>query len=78
MVAEYRANFPDVVEMDSTRAMDLMKDKKIIFIDVRRPNEQAVSMLPGAIPHNEFLENPEAEYTVIHRAGFYPTIAPLP
>ena len=67
MVAEYRVNFPDVVEMDSQRAMDLMKDKKIVFIDVRRPNEQEVSMLPGAIPYNVFLENPEKynEYTKV-------------
>jgi rhodanese-related sulfurtransferase len=69
MVAEYRANFPDVVEMDSTRAMDLMKDKKIVFIDVRRPNEQEVSMLPGAIPHNVFLENPE-KYNDYTKVGY--------
>lgn len=59
MVAEFRANFPDVVEMDSLRAMELMKEQKVIFIDVRRPNEQEVSMLPGAISHIAYLENPD-------------------
>lgn len=57
MVADFRGNFPDVVEMDSLRAMELMQDQKIIFIDVRRPNEQEISMLPGAITHITYLEN---------------------
>jgi rhodanese-related sulfurtransferase len=58
-VAEFRADFPDVVEMGTHRAMELMKDKKVIFIDVRRPNEQKVSMLPGAVTHIAYLENPD-------------------
>ena len=57
MVAEFRGNFPDVVEMDSLRAIELMKDQKVVFIDVRRPNEQEISMLPGAITHITYLEN---------------------
>ena len=57
MVAQYRTSFPDVVQMDSLQAMELMKDKKVVFIDVRRPNEQEVSMLPGAITHEAYLEN---------------------
>ena len=67
MVADYRSNFPDVIEIDSSRAMELMQAKKIIFIDVRQPNEQEVSMLPGAVPHNVFLKNPEkySEYTKV-------------
>jgi rhodanese-related sulfurtransferase len=59
MVAEYRTKFPDVVEMDSRRVMELMKDQKVIFIDVRRPNEREVSMLPEAITHKTYLENPD-------------------
>ena len=59
MVEEYRADFPDVLEMNSRRAMDLMKDKKIVLIDVRQPKEQKVSMLPGAITHMAYLENPD-------------------
>ena len=57
MVVEFRANFPNVVEMDSIRAMELMRDQKVIFIDVRRPNEQEISMLPGAITHLAYLDN---------------------
>jgi sodium/bile acid cotransporter 7 len=57
MVAEFQGNFPDVVEMDALRAMELMKDQKVVFIDVRRLNEQDVSMLPGAITHIAYLEN---------------------
>ena len=57
MVTDFRGTFPDVVEMDSLKAMELMKDQKIVFIDVRRPNEQEISMLPGAITQAEYLEN---------------------
>ncbi len=59
MVAEFRGNFPDVVEMDSLKAMKLMENQKVVFIDVRRPNEQEISMLPGAITHIAYLENPD-------------------
>ena len=69
MVADYRANFPDAIEMDSSQAMELMQDKKIVFIDVRQPNEQEVSILPGAIPHNVFLKNPE-KYTEYTKVGY--------
>jgi len=69
MVVKYRTDFPDVVEMDSRRAIDLRKDKKIVFIDVRRPNEQEVSMLPGAITHKAYLQNPD-KYTDYIKIGY--------
>jgi rhodanese-related sulfurtransferase len=67
MAVKYHAKFPDVVEMDSRRAMELMKDNKIVFIDVRRPDEREVSMLPGAVPLRVFLETPEKydDYTKV-------------
>ena len=69
MVAEYRINFSDVVEMESRQAMELMKDNKLVFIDVRQPNEQEVSMLPGAIPYGVFLKNPE-KYSQYTKVGY--------
>ncbi len=57
MVADFRDNFPDVVEMDSLKAMELVQDQKVIFIDVRRTNEQEISMLPGAITYITYLKN---------------------
>ena len=69
MVAEYRANFADVAEMDSRQAMELLQNEKLIFIDVRQPNEQEVSMLPGAVPYTEFLKNPE-KYNAYTKVGY--------
>jgi rhodanese-related sulfurtransferase len=37
---------PDVLALD--------KDKQVIFVDVRAPEEQAVSMIAQAIPYQEF------------------------
>jgi len=59
MYADYRKSFPGVVEVEPKLVMDLMQKIRILFIDVREPQEQAVSMLPGAIPVKAYLENPD-------------------
>ncbi len=55
----YKKDFPEVQEMTPREAIELTKTGKVIFIDVREPNEQSVSRLPGAITADLFLENPE-------------------
>ncbi|MCM8526793.1 MAG: rhodanese-like domain-containing protein [Lentisphaeraceae bacterium] len=44
-----------------------LKTKKVLFIDVREPEEQQVSTLPNAISEKEFLKNPEQhkELTIV-------------
>jgi len=37
--------------------MQLMREGKAVFVDVREPEEQRVSMLPGAITEQELLKN---------------------
>jgi rhodanese-related sulfurtransferase len=37
--------------------MELVNTGKVVFIDVREPEEQSVSRLPGAITVDSFLEN---------------------
>lgn len=37
--------------------MNLRKNQKVIFVDVREVKEQEVSMLPGALTKEEFLNN---------------------
>ena len=69
MVAEYRVNFADVAEMESRQAMDLLEDEKLVFIDVRQPNEREVSMLPGAVAYTEFLKNP-GKYNEYTKVGY--------
>ena len=57
----------DEVGPRKTSAADRGLEHWFDHIDVRQPNEQEVSMLPGAIPHNVFLKNPGkySEYTKV-------------
>lgn len=77
MYLNYRAKFPEVADIDSSKAAQLATEKNIIFIDARNPKEQRVSMLPGAITARAFLKNTEkyehhlkiAYCTVGYRSG---------
>lgn len=69
MYAEYRRSFPEVSEVSSAQALRLMEEGHTVFVDVREPEEQRVSMLPGAITHEAFLENPSA-YADYHVIGY--------
>ncbi len=69
MAVDIKTKFPDTVEMDARHAIELMKDKKIVFIDVRRPEEQEQSMLPDAITAKTFLENP-GKYKDSKKVGY--------
>jgi sodium/bile acid cotransporter 7 len=58
MYASYKKSFPEVVDISAECALlKLKKGSKIIFVDVRKSSEQAISMLPGAITDREFLKN---------------------
>jgi sodium/bile acid cotransporter 7 len=60
MYEDYKKSFPDVSDISAEEALALSRQSKPMFVDVREPSEQAVSMLPGAITEKEFLKNPEA------------------
>ena len=53
----YKKEFPDVQDVGPQEAMELANTGKVVFIDVREPDEQSVSRLPGAITIDSFLEN---------------------
>jgi len=55
----YKKEFPEVQDVDPQEAMQLSNTGKVVFIDVREPDEQSVSHLPGAISADFYLENPE-------------------
>ncbi len=59
MYADYRREFPGVQEVTPAEAMRLWEKGRALFVDTRRPEEMAVSMLPGAVPQAEFLKDPE-------------------
>jgi sodium/bile acid cotransporter 7 len=54
----YRKEFPGVGEIEPQEAMRLLQEGRAVFIDVREPKEQAVSMLPAAVTAEEFLKDP--------------------
>jgi sodium/bile acid cotransporter 7 len=56
--ADYKKDFPAVEDMLPVEAMSLMNRNRLIFVDTRKPEEMAVSMLPGAITKEQFLQNP--------------------
>lgn len=59
MFANYSEDFPEVPVMTPHTAMEMAKDERAVFVDVREPEEMAVSMLPGAVPAEIFLKNPD-------------------
>lgn len=67
MYGDYKKSFPQVNDIPAERALELVKEAKVLFVDVREPREQEVSMLPGAITDKQFLDNPEAyqDYLII-------------
>jgi rhodanese-related sulfurtransferase len=60
MYADYHSeSFPQVKTLTVEEAERLRREKNALFVDVRSEEEQAVSMLPGAITDAEFREKPE-------------------
>lgn len=56
--AGYKKDFPTVEDILPGEAMQLLNQGRLVFIDTRKPEEIAVSMLPGAITKKQFLRNP--------------------
>lgn len=77
---KYTRKFPDV---EGIKAADLLEDieasRDLVLVDVRKPAEQEVSMIPGAITQKEFESSREsyAGKTVVtyctagYRSGLY-------
>jgi sodium/bile acid cotransporter 7 len=53
----YKRSFPAVQDISAKEAMKRFEAGTVIFVDERELEEQAVSMLPGAIRSEEFLKN---------------------
>ena len=77
MYTEYKQDFPDVRDISPQQAMQLLNQKQVIFVDTRKPAETAVSMLPGAVSEQDFLNHLEqyrdktavAYCTISYRSG---------
>ena len=62
MYASYKKDFAAVTDISPQQAMALLKTDEVVFVDIRKPAEMKVSMLPHAVNQNEFLSHPE-KYT---------------
>ncbi len=55
----YKKDFPEVRDISPLQAMELLDKDQVVFVDTRKPEEMAVSMLPGAVSEKDFLDHPE-------------------
>jgi hypothetical protein len=69
MYMSYKKEFPAVQDVSPREAIQLSDTGKVVFIDVREPDEQSVSHLPGAISADSFLKNPE-KYNDYIKVGY--------
>lgn len=60
MYEKVRASLPGVPELTVDELRQLQSQEKVQLVDVRTPDEQVVSMIPGAITASEFEGNPKA------------------
>ncbi len=59
MYEKARRAFPDIQEVTAEELQNLLREGDIVLVDVRTPEEQAVSMIPGAITARQFEDNIE-------------------
>ncbi len=55
----YKEDFPEVRDISPLQARELLDQDKVVFVDIRKPEEMAVSMLPGAVSEEDFLSHLE-------------------
>lgn len=79
MYDEYRADFPDAPEIDVEELLTLRETQDVLIVDVREPQERAVSIIPGAISRESFESMKESlkkgpivvHCTIGYRSGKY-------
>jgi len=55
MYAQYKKDFPTVADIAPPKAMQLLEENRIVFVDTRKPAEMQVSQLPQAVSRETFL-----------------------
>lgn len=79
MYESYAKRFPDVAAVEAADAVRMLDRDDVVFVDVREPGEQAVSIIPGALTREAFDARREAlrDRTVVtyctigFRSGMY-------
>lgn len=57
MYEDYRNEFSDIKEIHPSELADAYRSNELVIVDVRTPEEQAISMIPGAITKEAFEES---------------------
>jgi sodium/bile acid cotransporter 7 len=57
MYTDYKQDFPEVKDISPQQAMELLNQGDTVFVDIRKPAEMAVSMLPDAVSEQTFLSH---------------------
>ncbi|PCJ58244.1 MAG: hypothetical protein COA73_10045 [Candidatus Hydrogenedentota bacterium] len=80
MYQEYQPEFPGIQEVTPIQVIEMLEnDNNVVIVDVREPEERAVSTLPGALSKSEFEEQEEelkgkkvvVYCTIGYRSGLY-------
>jgi rhodanese-related sulfurtransferase len=79
MYEKDKIEFQEVEDISPTSAQALYAKGEVVFIDVRTPEEQIVSTLPGAVTEKDLADNPSilqgktavAYCTIGYRSGLY-------
>ncbi len=79
MYADYKADFPHVRDLAPPEAMLRFDQGRVVFVDIRKAEEMAVSKLPDAISRQAFLDHPGryagktviAYCTIGYRSGIF-------
>lgn len=80
LYAKYKREFPGVRSVSPVELQELRQgDRELVIVDVRKPEEQAVSMIPGAVTVGDFEARSEelkgrlvvTYCTVGYRSGLY-------
>ncbi|MGE4233087.1 MAG: rhodanese-like domain-containing protein [Bacteriovoracia bacterium] len=79
MFSGYQKEFPDVPVITEVKAAALLNSMDSVFVDVRSPAEQKVSMIPGAVTQADFERNGKnykqfkviAYCTIGYRSGLF-------
>jgi rhodanese-related sulfurtransferase len=79
MYEKDKKEFPEVEDISPASAQALYARGEAVFIDVRTPEEQIVSMLPGAVTEKDLVDTPAilqgktavAYCTIGYRSGLY-------
>jgi sodium/bile acid cotransporter 7 len=54
MYADYREEFPGIGEISAEELIELLGTEELVLVDVREPEERAVSVIPGSISREDF------------------------